>query len=408
MRGNFEIWRAWGTEKLPQTSTEINNAFAALKKQKLIPEKLTLEQYNAWLVTKKDDFEALLDVSQDDLQRTARAALEQAVADEHIAKEDMHLDFEKNRNALNMLMLPIMDINREISALKKEYKGLKKKRKTIMKNPAIPADVKNRFYELQNQVKTHTEEHRQRIDELKAWLYISTLRRITMAELEQQGIKIGKTLVKFRELFGTGDKPGIFERVFAEKNPDFYADLRRMYTQLMDAYTTTFSGARVSKSKLDITDKVRLQTHIRIGSEPVESCQHFDGNGSLNEGLLSYSTDPNIRIIQIYDENGNIMTRSILRLMEDEKGQPHLFLERVYSKSNHSSIIDAVTNFAARKAKAMGIKLWTANITADAKYDDQPTTLYSRGSRSAAVYTDAGGGLAKNGEYQIHALARAA
>ena len=81
------------------------------------------------------------------------------------------------------------------------------------------------------------------------------------------------------------------------------SDIKRIRELIVESNRQIFQGGRVSRSQLTITDRIDLETHVFVGERPVESCQHYDGS-SLNNGLLSYISDPAIKIGQIWDENG--------------------------------------------------------------------------------------------------------
>ncbi len=137
----------------------------------------------------------------------------------------------------------------------------------------------------------------------------------------------------------------------------------------------------------------------------MEFCQHYDGS-SLNYGLLSYISDPALKIGQIWDENENIIARSIFRLMEDEKQNPQLFMERVYSVNTHPKIKEAMIRFGVQKAKSLGIGIHTQeeeyrDLIGERTAGEDKIVLYSKGSRSPYTYTDAGGGKVPNGIFKV-------
>ena len=188
-----------------------------------------------------------------------------------------------------------------------------------------------------------------------------------------------------------GEALKTIRRAFTKDNINFTHDVERIDQIIQNAREQMFGGKTVSKSNLSITDRVDLKAHALIGERPVNSCQHYDGDSNLNVGLLSYLTDPNVKIIQIYNEEGEIIARSIFRLMADKAGKPRLFMEGVYSVNPHEKIKEAMTNFAQTKAKKMGIK-----------FCDDKETLYNSGSRCPFVYTDAGGGKMPQGKFTVN------
>ena len=135
------------------------------------------------------------------------------------------------------------------------------------------------------------------------------------------------------------------------------------------------------------------------------SCQSYQGKMSdYNKSMFSYVTDTNVRFVQIYNEQGKIISRSALRLLEDQDGNPQLFLERVYSINAHTKIDEAIVQFAKAKASKMGIGVFSREVHGETVSDNGDLlvkSLHSKASRSPFVYTDAGGGTSPNGIYQI-------
>jgi hypothetical protein len=175
---------------------------------------------------------------------------------------------------------------------------------------------------------------------------------------------------------------------------------------LQEGFQNIFGKSRVSKAKLIVTDRVDFKTHLRIGEEPVPSCQSYKSSGHYSVGLLSYLADPSVKIIQVWGENDKIIARAALRLLEDEERKPQLFLERIYSVNNHHKIREAIAGFAKKKAEAIGCHLYTHSreIEKDSAIPGtiaEETELISRNSRSPYVYTDAGGGKMPRGKYAI-------
>jgi folate-dependent phosphoribosylglycinamide formyltransferase PurN len=117
---------------------------------------------------------------------------------------------------------------------------------------------------------------------------------------------------------------------------------------------------------------------------------------------LSYVLDPNVKIIQVEDDKGRFLARAVLRLLEDESGRPQLFIERIYSSSEHEAIYDSLYEFAQRKAEAMGVRLYSHTLENDFEIEDaEPEVLESRGSRTGFVYSDAAGGIKYDGVFKI-------
>ncbi len=69
-----------------------------------------------------------------------------------------------------------------------------------------------------------------------------------------------------------------------------------------------------------------------IGRTPVQSCQRWNELTSYNKCLLAYIADANKKLYQVLDEDGNVIIRSVVRLLPFDKESPMLFVERPYAK----------------------------------------------------------------------------
>ena len=157
----------------------------------------------------------------------------------------------------------------------------------------------------------------------------------------------------------------------------------------------------VSRQRLTITDAVMFDRFFSIGEEPVPTCQSYN-KGEFKEGLMACLSEPTIKIIQIYNEDGNFIARSVLRLMQDESGDPQLYLEPTYSTNNHRAIEDACLRFAQQKAQEMGVKL-CKDAKSFTAYSGQSkkVTLRSLGGRADFGYSDALHGLYWKNRFSI-------
>lgn len=394
LAGNYNSWRSWDSVDMPQTSAEQSECLEKLKDQQLVPEKITAEQYQDWVKDDSLELETILKYQAEDLNPSILEIFNQSVVDNHINKEDLLLDIKKNREAYQQLFEPIEELNNEIKDLKKQYPGLTKKR---LKHQ-VPQSVFDKFKQLTQEYKEYINSNFEGIENKKAWYYLSNLIHIRANDLEIESIEIDGKMVGFKELFSSEGNIGLFEKAFGEEYPEFYQDIVRIGTLIHRYKQKIFGDERISRSNLTVTDKVDLTRYIRIGKEPVPSCQSFDSNGDYNVGLLSYVTDPNVKVLQVYDEAGQIIARSILRLLEDKKGNPQLFLERVYSVNPHPKITESIIQLALEKSKKMGVNLYSFLAEADTV---EKNTLVSKNSRSQAVYSDAAGGVRHKGNYII-------
>lgn len=145
-------------------------------------------------------------------------------------------------------------------------------------------------------------------------------------------------------------------------------------------------------------DTIDARTTIEIGETPVRSCQDY-ATGSMNAGLIGY-TDPGVKIITVANSEGNLVARSVLRLLQTSNGDPVLMMEPIYRSVISSSVGKTAVNVALQKARAMGVRLFvSSNALPDAKElslsanVSQADQLYVRSLRAPAVYSDSGHGL---------------
>jgi hypothetical protein len=165
------------------------------------------------------------------------------------------------------------------------------------------------------------------------------------------------------------------------------------------------------KGPFAIEDTNRSQTKIEIGSEPVESCQHYL-NGVYNECLLGYF-DPNIKIITLRrKETDTLYARAIARYLDTSNGSQALFMEYVYNSFPSPKIAKDFVAFVFKKAKLMGVtpviqlmpdQDGNVDLSIYEPYVLKPAdyTLESKNSLAPYSYVDSSGGMRKGGDYSI-------
>ncbi|GEM_PF-1802087 len=367
--GTYKLW------KLPNI-----DILQKLQEEKLLPKKLSREQYEIW---KKEDTLNFEDVIQYDIASIhfgIREVLEQAVIDRHIEE--------------GLLLEPMHELQKRYSMIAEPLKELVYKQKEQQEyfkanKGTITNEQQEEYNALKQNISDYTRENKIELARIKALQYLNGLKKISTHDLEEKILTIEeKKRIPFSEILKT------VHIAFQEDFPYFVSDVTRIQSILSEGRQNIFSDNRVSKTKLFITDRVDFETYIRIGEKPVSSCQHYD-SGSYNRGLLSYLIDPNLKIIQVYDVNEKIIARAILRLVNTREGNPSLFAERIYSANSHPKIYEAIANYVEKKSQAMGIPY---ALSEKSPVSEQ---LFQTGSRSPFVYTDAGGGLMPNGIFQI-------
>jgi len=384
---NFVSWRAWGSDTEP-TAEEKPGLLREIKHDNLVPYHMTVEQYEQWVADVHVDVEEMLGTNIKDIHVGIKRIVADAVADGHIEGDVIDFDGEMHALRLQTLMEPISVWGREMRDIRKEA-GRK-----------MTPEQYRRFTETKEKLQVYRESNADEIMEAQAHVYTAKLAHISSQELETQSLDVKSKNIPLKKAFE------VISEVFGKDA--FVHDVERIKNTVYNARESMFGGERLSKSQLTMTDKVDADIYFRIGEEPVESCQHFDG-GSYNVGIMSYAIDPAVKVIQIYDEQDTLITRSIMRLLNDENGNPAIFLERVYSTNLHEKIDKAVVNLATDKARAMGVGLYSREVAVVSEEDfgeEGYANLKSNGSRTPWIYTDAAGGSARDGQFEVTSARR--
>ncbi len=356
----------YGFDKWWNKNKNKTDGLEELKSLKLLPAKITLAQYESWTQDAESSLRENLSISLDDLTENIRKTISQAIFDNHINKES---------------------VDQTRDDLLSKYKSMASELSEFRKRADLDGE------------KEFVSEHGKTIDKLRALLYLSAIRNISASELERNVINFNGKDINLNQAWKN------IEKGLCGEFPEFKTDVEKLKQLADKSRENLFGGDKISKTELSITDKFDPEIYFYIGENPVPSCQNYNSRteGGLNFGLLAYEEDPNIKIVQVYNESDVLISRSIMRLLEDENGYPHLFLERVYSVNPHPKIEEAIINFAKRKAEIMKVGLYSETIVDMESESDlyQHGTLYSRGSRAPYVYTDSGGGRKKDGVYSV-------
>lgn len=383
-RGNFSDWRSWGTETAPESEAEKEACLSRLKEQKLVPGAVTLEQYEKWLRDLNGEVES--DISEDDTQLTLEMhRILSRAAPNHIPLEVMEGSLTGAIEAYSRLTEPLHELTRRRNELRTTLKS--GTGKEIERQ-----EWAEEFQQVKTQIQNFLGENKELLEKAEAKIYLERLKQ-GPGRLYRGRMQVRNNWVSVEEVFST------LKITYGREYPEFNTDLTNL-EKLFNRLEKIQSGKNeIARSTLLLSDSVDLKTHFFIGEKPVSSCQHYDSRGSFNKGLLSYSVDPAVRIVQIYDEKERIIARAVLRLLETEEGEPALLLERMYSVNNHPQVYRNVQTFAARKAAEMGLTLYgQPSELSYAAFDyGNIRNLRSSGSRSGHVYTDAGGGLQRHG-----------
>jgi len=398
LEGTFDAWRAWGTSEEPQTKDKKETSLTSLKEQGLLPENITLEQYEAWLSEETGTLDEVLEWDVQDVRLGIHQILNQAIADGHATKEDLEFSGKELDEQLQTLLEPIQEIQQEFQSLKKKFAEARKAKKAGKPYEKTTEEDERNYKLLQSQSFSFFEQKGEEIKKLEAKRILTRLRFLTIEEIESDQLHVGKAVLPLKKALET------LEEGLLEDHPDLSTDLQHIRQHIHKVRSQFVGKERISRSVLSLTDRIDLERYIYIGAEPVPSCQHFQSEGSLNQGLLSYITDPNVRIIQLENEYGVIQGRCVLRLLEDEQGNPQLFIERMYLSNPHVKVMEAMQRLAINKAKRMGVYVYsleTTMIEQERIIMEKPVTLRNKASRSGYIYTDSGGGKVKDGIFTV-------
>ena len=148
----------------------------------------------------------------------------------------------------------------------------------------------------------------------------------------------------------------------------------------------------------EVEDTIDPKVTLEIGETPQRTCQHYE-SGGYNEGLIGYY-DPEVKIIIVRNENGGIIGRSIMRLMQDESGDAILFIETIYASVSSPTVRTMIEEHASKKAAEMDIELISNLPEFGNHLSDKPRTMIVRKLKMPAIYSDTAGGV-KRGSMKI-------
>lgn len=387
LSGQYHAWRMG-----PYDQNQKHDFIGKLKNDGVLPTGIEMGQYEMWEREEKADFEEMLSYDIQAIHFGVREVVEQAVADEHVTS---HLT-EKSAVELEVEYKSLISTFADKTARQRELAKRKAAAvKSTEENYPLSTEEEEEYLSLQEETKELREAVAPELKLNEALQYLLALKRISVSELQKGQLQTGeKKNVPFKVVFK------VMRDAFQSIHPEFLSDIERMRNMLDSAKSDISGDQQVSKKRLFVTDAIDAGTYVRIGEEPVPSCQSYQG-GPYSRGLLSYIADPSVKIVQVRDDNDNLIARSVMRMMSDNNGKPQLFCERVYSVNPHPNIKEVVTRFANEKAKAMGVQLYIENGQVKDLEDIVTKDLFSKGSRTPYVYTDSGGGLMRKGNFVI-------
>ena len=111
-----------------------------------------------------------------------------------------------------------------------------------------------------------------------------------------------------------------------------------------------------------------------ISGLEVKTCQSPENNRSQNLGLMGYVMDGRNAMIVKKSKKGNILSRSLIRMVFDENDHPALFLEMAYPEKSNLLFIDAAREIATE----MELPLYHRVDSEEDEADEELTLLKGR------------------------------
>jgi hypothetical protein len=123
---------------------------------------------------------------------------------------------------------------------------------------------------------------------------------------------------------------------------------------------------------------------LKVGVEPQETCQSWR-RGAFNECLLAYVADSNKKVLNVADNEGRIVARSIIKLTSqrdqndyDSKTQrATLLVEKPYSLLPNSEVYKAFVRVLLTKAQGLG-----ASVTFSQGFDEAIMQIFEEEARA--------------------------
>ncbi|MGB0360404.1 MAG: hypothetical protein ACPGEF_03220, partial [Endozoicomonas sp.] len=174
------------------------------------------------------------------------------------------------------------------------------------------------------------------------------------------------------------------ERQSTENNPHFKAILE-VWPELKQGWNACFSGfSDQIKTQLDNKESLQLTEDpwdLFISGQEVDTCQAPNSRLGQNHALMGYVMDGTNVMLAKKNGSGSITARTIIRAVFNDKGQPALFMEKVYTKkaTDHSLLMGA----ANEVSQQMKVPLYFSHMSSG-----REETLSMQGGRAPFDYFD--------------------
>jgi len=370
--GTFNEWKFGSSSE---------QTLQVLKDQGLLPAQLTFEQLKIWSQDETTDMQDTFSIEAE----TAVKALVGVLYDNETYLSDALQSDDDVKAA-------IADIGAKIAEVEKQKQLLRQSADTELASRQLL------------QVQQESEELRRQLSGLQLTEDIQALVKLSADEL-----KAGSLLQQ------EGKKSRSIKTITTRlrKNlPSANSFIADQIDSVIDSYSLQTDDVQ----QMSVSDTSDLITTLRVGVEPVGSCQNYR-NGELNTSLIGY-TDPNTKVLVLRNAKGTQVARAIYRMVSDDQGLPALHLDTIYTTDSSDAARRALYTHAAQKAASMGVPLYVSNSSQDhqgvsrttreidgVRLQSQPAVrLTSGGSRAPQVYVDAAGGLQNGGVYSLRKL----
>ena len=150
----------------------------------------------------------------------------------------------------------------------------------------------------------------------------------------------------------SANKTFITARQSPRNNPHLEAVYKK-YPQFKAGWGANFSDfSEETRNKLLSPGETLKLTEdpwdLFISGLEVKTCQSPEGYTSHNEALMSYVMDGRNAMIVRKNTKGNILSRSVIRMVFDQDNRPALFLEKGYPEKKDLLFIDAAREIAQK------------------------------------------------------------
>ena len=330
--------------------------------------------------------------------------MDKILKDEHLPPEKYPLlyRFLKTKDAviakelsetLKKRAASLKEITRQKVNLRNAISSLEDKEKSV-KLPDVLIKAKQQFAAIPGMDKSLCEiEHSASPDvEQLQKILKSALAQLSADDEEHQAILLQKDLM---DLYLNPDVPLSQKLNQLVKIQGKLSQSRYEFLNDINGVIEALRKQKQSFENYTLANTDRFDLMLLCGTQVQGSCQRIDGDPKLNKCLLAYLLDGKIRLLAIKDKKGNIVARSIFRLLWDAENQrPALMQERIYTNILDDGLKAALDQFALAESKRLGAALYRADGEGD-------VVLESFGSVAPWEYVDSAKGVQANGKYTI-------